>query len=245
MTSPTPQYTDFSKDVLGRYICNGLDEALATTRGPGGQPFDIIIVGGGSFGGALAQHLLYRDSFRNHRILVLDAGPQVLTEHVQNIPALGLTAPGPVTTDPGVPRAEVWGIPWRSNVPIGFPGLAYCLGGRSIFWGGWSPELLEAETPATAWPRRVLDQLRNGSPIPGDRPYFRQAAEQIGVTEFNDFIFHEMHEALRRQIFDGIEAGTVRGAVPLSELPLHLDPVPPDVAPQDLLKLEGPLAVQG
>ena len=75
MTSSTPQYTDFSKDVLGRYICNGLDEALASTSGPGARPFDIIIVGGGSFGGALAQHLLYRDSFRNHRILVLDAGP--------------------------------------------------------------------------------------------------------------------------------------------------------------------------
>ena len=29
---PTPtaaQYTPFSKDVLGRYVCNGLDEALA------------------------------------------------------------------------------------------------------------------------------------------------------------------------------------------------------------------------
>jgi len=32
-TSPTPQYTDFSKDVLGRYICNGLDEALRSTSG--------------------------------------------------------------------------------------------------------------------------------------------------------------------------------------------------------------------
>jgi len=25
MTSPTPQTTDFTRDVLGRYICNGLD----------------------------------------------------------------------------------------------------------------------------------------------------------------------------------------------------------------------------
>ena len=28
MTSQKAQYTDFSKDVLGRYVCNGLDEAL-------------------------------------------------------------------------------------------------------------------------------------------------------------------------------------------------------------------------
>jgi len=32
-TSPTAQYTDFSKDVLGRYVCNGLDEALNSTSG--------------------------------------------------------------------------------------------------------------------------------------------------------------------------------------------------------------------
>src|SRR5690242_18040637 len=112
MTSPTAQYTDFSKDVLGRYICNGLDEALRSTVGsPNARPFDIVIVGGGSFGGALAQHLLYSDKFGGHRILVLEAGPFLLAEHAQNLPTLGLVAPGPTTVDPGVPRAEVWGLP--------------------------------------------------------------------------------------------------------------------------------------
>src|SRR4051794_28625161 len=111
MTSPTAQYTDFSKDVLGRYICNGLDEALKSAAV---RPFDIVIVGGGSFGGALAQHLLYSDKFKVHRILVLEAGPFVLGEHAQNLPSIGLGAPGPTTVDPGVPRAEVWGLPWRT-----------------------------------------------------------------------------------------------------------------------------------
>ena len=86
-TSPTAQYTDFSKDVIGRYVCNGLDEALRSTSGrPDARPFDIVIVGGGSFGGAAAQHLLYTDTFRNHRILVLEAGPFLFGEHVQNLP---------------------------------------------------------------------------------------------------------------------------------------------------------------
>ena len=49
MTAATSQYTDFSKDVLGRYVCNGLDEARASVAA-GGRPFDIVIVGGGSFG---------------------------------------------------------------------------------------------------------------------------------------------------------------------------------------------------
>jgi hypothetical protein len=30
-TSGTPETTDFTRDVLGRYICNGLDEALKST----------------------------------------------------------------------------------------------------------------------------------------------------------------------------------------------------------------------
>src|SRR5690348_960621 len=118
MTSPTAQYTDFSKDVLGRYVCNGLDEALRSTSGrPDARPFDIVICGGGSFGGALAQHLLDRDIYHNHRILVLEAGPFALPEHVQNLPTLGLVAPPATEVDPGVPRAEVWGLPWRTNVP--------------------------------------------------------------------------------------------------------------------------------
>src|SRR3954452_14958193 len=100
MTSPTSQYTDFSKDVLGRYICNGLDEALRSTTGrPDARPFDIVIVGGGSFGGALAQHLFNSDQFGGHRILILEAGPFVLAEHSQNLPTLGLVAPGPTLTD--------------------------------------------------------------------------------------------------------------------------------------------------
>ena len=64
-TSPSPQYTDFSKDVLGRYVCNGLDEAMRSTSGrPDARPFDIVIIGGGAFGGTLAQHLLYSDKLQ-------------------------------------------------------------------------------------------------------------------------------------------------------------------------------------
>jgi hypothetical protein len=51
-----------------------LDEAIASTSGPGGRPFDLIIVGGGSFGATLAQHLVALDTCGVHRILVLEAG---------------------------------------------------------------------------------------------------------------------------------------------------------------------------
>lgn len=235
-TSPTPQTTDFTRDVLGRYICNGLDEVLASTNI---RPFDVIVLGGGSFGPIFAQHLLYQDERRARRILVLEAGRFVVPEHVQNLPMLGLGVPGPVTTDPGVTRAEVWGLPWRSAV--GFPGLAYCLGGRSLYFGGWSPQLLDSEMPADAWPANVQAELND--PLPDGRSgYFRQSAEQIGTNISNDFIFGALHNALRAQLRQGIDANQITDAIPLAQLPLHLDGVPQN---QNLFKLEAPLAVQG
>jgi hypothetical protein len=83
------QPTDFSLDVLGRYVCNTFDEAKAASEPPtGGRPFDFIIVGGGTFGSALAEHLWFRSIGRSERVLVLDAGPFLVPEHVQNLPAI-------------------------------------------------------------------------------------------------------------------------------------------------------------
>ena len=174
---------------------------------------------------------MYNDLFHNHRILVLEAGPFLFTEHVQNLPTIGLVAPGPTTVDPGVPRAEVWGLPWRTDVPLGFPGLAYCIGGRSVFFGGWSPQLLDAEMPANLWPGPVVQDLTN--------TYFAQAAEQIGVDQTNDFVFGAMHEGLRQLLFDGL--GTVADAIPLAQLPPPRWPV----SANGIEKLEAPLAVEG
>lgn len=269
-TSANPQTTDFTIDVLGRYICNGLDEALASanqqSRGDA-RPFDIIIVGGGTFGAAVAQHLLYQDRSRSHRILVLEGGPFVLTEHVQDLPMLGLNVPGPTSIanlrasgQDGKAREQVWGLAWHANAD--FPGLAYCVGGRSVFWGGWSPRLLAGEmrtgSPTNPWPQATADDLNS--------TYFVAASEQIGVLETNDFIFGPFQNALRSQLFNGLTAGKVPDAVPLSQLPDHpivaASPTPPGDAElvrllglpgqstlnhQDLLnlmKLEAPLAVQ-
>jgi choline dehydrogenase-like flavoprotein len=242
-TSPTPQTTDFTRDVLGRYVCNGLDEALQSIDGSVGttRPFDVIVIGGGSFGSVFAQHLFANN--KTHRILVLEGGPLLVPEHVQNLPMLGLNQPqNPATSDPGV-RNEVWGLPWNSNVPGGFYGLAYCLGGRSLYWGGWSPQLLNPdEMPPAQWPATAIAELNN--PLPnGSAGYFRQASEQIAVTETNDFIFGDLHTALRKRLFDGINANKVTDAIPLAQLPLHLDNIP--AAQRNLFKLEAPLAVEG
>lgn len=241
-TAPKPQVTDFTKDVIGRYVCNGWDEALASadpTRHAGARPFDVIILGAGSFGAVVAQHLFARDATRAHRILVLEGGPFVLPEHVQNLPLSGLT-PAPATSiadlrregRDGIARNEVWGLPWHSDQK--FPGLAYCVGGRSLFFGGWSPRLLDAEMPMPPWPPEVVAALKD--------QYFDEASRQLGTNIANDFINGELHETLRERLYDGIRTGSVAGAVPLEDVPIEVDDaVGPD---NDPAKLDAPLAVQ-
>ena len=101
---PSAERTAFSLDVLGRYVCNGLDEALRsadrTARRPDGspqndaRPFDIIVLGGGTFGAAVASHIFNADQAHHHRVLVLEGGPFLFTEHLQDLPMIGLNIPG-------------------------------------------------------------------------------------------------------------------------------------------------------
>ena len=165
---------------------------------------------------------MYADKTNSYRILVLEAGRHALPEHFQNLPLNG---------QPG----EVWGLAWLSDPAkdLRFPGLAYCVGGRSLFFCGWSPRLLDEEMPAARWPANVVTDLKT--------TYFDKAARQIGTDSSNDFIDGELHRALRNLLRNGI--ANVRHAIPLNELPLHLSN--PGSTSPDLLKLEAPLAVQG
>src|SRR5947209_15021535 len=119
------QNTTLAIDVLGRYICSTWDEAVTSNTG---VAFDVVVIGAGMFGAYCAEKI-YRHA--NLRVLVLEAGPLLITEHVQNLTRIGLNAAGATQVssnfqDPG-PRERVWGSPWRSQLP--FPGLAYCVGG--------------------------------------------------------------------------------------------------------------------
>src|SRR5438270_2940757 len=105
----TPE-TLFSRDILGRYVCNTFVEAQAAMAA---SPFDVIIIGGGTFGLALAQDLFFRSgslpsgavNFRTYRVLVLEAGPFALPEHAQDLPNLQLSAPRVVGDNPPPPTA--------------------------------------------------------------------------------------------------------------------------------------------
>ena len=180
--------TSFTLDNMGRFLCNTLQEALdstAETVAGHKRDFDTIIIGGGTFGAVMAEHLFITDATRSRRILVLEAGPFVLPEHVQNMPFMG-----------GAPDLRV---PWMNHPALNYAGLIFAIGGRSLTWGGWSPEMLNEEM--AAWPPTVRTALRPPSPAEG---YFAQASRQIGVKETNDFIYGPLHVALRKQLHAGL-----------------------------------------
>src|SRR5215212_1888032 len=245
--------TSFTLDNLGRFLCNTLQEALdsgAQTVGGRRRDFDVIIIGGGTFGGVVAEHLFISDATRSRRILVLEAGPFVLPEHVQNLPYMG-----------GAPDLRV---PWVNHPALNYAGLIFAIGGRSLTWGGWSPELLDVEM--TAWPQTTRDALRPAGPGEG---YFGQASRHIGVKETNDFIYGPLHTALRRQLHGGLKTAGNETGFTFADLLEHPalryhDPGEPavdaallrnwlglpatDTTPEaelhEMFKLEAPLAVQ-
>ena len=84
------QDTDFSRDVPGRYVCNNFTEAEASTdpnprpdvgrndARSDARPFDIIVIGGGTFGAVIAS--LYSKPARSFfpstfRIFLLSDSP--------------------------------------------------------------------------------------------------------------------------------------------------------------------------
>lgn len=227
------QETTFTTDVMGRYLCSTWDEAVSN----GGVMFDAVVIGAGMFGAYCAEKL-YRNA--NLRVLVLDAGSFLVSEHVQNLARIGLNVSATVQVasnnqDPG-PRERVWGTPWRSQV--GFPGLAYCVGGRSLYWGGWSPRLTAADLanwppeianllqgPPSGWPPELAQFL--GSPASADE--YEVIERETGVFDKTDYISGPLNAELMKQFtavrasvptLDAIEEAplAVQGAAPASGL---------------------------
>jgi hypothetical protein len=195
------QETTFTLDYMGRFLCNTLQEALdsSAVQVAGKQrSFDTIVIGGGTFGAAIASSLLFADATHSRRILILEAGPFVLPEHNQNMLYQGAT--------PDFRK------PWDSHPALGYPGLLFAIGGRSLAWGGWSPQMLAAEL--SAWPASVATDLNN--------KYFEISSDQIGATDSNDFIFGRLHSALRLQLFQAMKnPANIPTAIPLAAMPNH------------------------
>jgi choline dehydrogenase-like flavoprotein len=188
---PDVQRTTLGLDVLGRFVCNTWEEATAN----GTRHFDAVVIGAGMFGGYCADKIYEFGEGNGLKVLVLDAGPFLLPTHVQNLPDIGLNVPDPLlpADDPGIPRELVWGMPWRSNVP--FIGQAYCVGGKSLYWGGWCPRLLPDDL--AAWPPTVAAYLSNNYAV---------LEQQTGVSVATDFIQGALFNLLKQRAANAIGA---------------------------------------
>jgi GMC oxidoreductase len=177
------QQTTFSTDAVARHVCSTWQEATSN----GGPPFSAVVIGAGMYGAYLAAKL-YRQHPSN-RILVLDAGRFLVSEHVQNLGRVGLGVPTPIwpANDPGVARELVWGLPWRGNVE--FPGLAYCSGGKSLYWGGWCPRLTDGDLQR--WPASTAQYLTGN---------YTDVESETGVVPATDFISGDLYLTLHTEL---------------------------------------------
>jgi choline dehydrogenase-like flavoprotein len=172
------QETSFSVDAVARNICNTWEEAMANPA------FDVVVIGAGMFGGYCADKL-FRLA-QEKRTLLLEAGPFLVAEHFQDLPDIGLKVPDPMDPSGGDdkrPREIVWRMPWRGNTS--FVGTPYCVGGKSVYWGGWCPRLTDDNL--VNWPPAVAQYLKTN---------YDELELQLGVAETTDFIHGSLYQAL-------------------------------------------------
>jgi choline dehydrogenase-like flavoprotein len=235
---PDVQRTTFSLDVLGRFVCSTYDEA---TTNP---DFDVVVIGSGMYGAYCAAKIHAESAQTGRtalRVLVLEAGPFLVHERGQNIPDLGLGNPFRPVIDPFGAEAQrtrdlVWGMGWRGNT--GFPGTAYCVGGKSLYWGGWCPRLRDPDL--AQWPQEVREYLTTpstfGSNLPnrlaprGEQSVYEAVEFEIGVQPADDFVFDPvlgpdepadaigLNAALGFRLSDALAALRQGGGSPLGDL---------------------------
>ncbi len=184
------QRTSFSIDALARYACNTWDEAIASGK------FDVVVIGSGMYGSYAASKLYelsntFPAGMRRPRILVLESGPFLITEHVQNLTRVGSLSV--LVAEPLVPTTQ-------SNVT--FSPHHRCVGGKSLFWGGWAPRLTDADL--TLWPADVRAYLTQV----GQQDGYEFVEKEIGASESTDFISGALFDALKTK------ATQAQGSVP-------------------------------
>ncbi|MFF2627546.1 GMC oxidoreductase [Kitasatospora griseola] len=173
----------------------GLEEILlATFEEAAAGDFDVIIVGGGATAAVTLKKLLQLAP--DTRVLLLEQGPYLLPDHVQNLGAV---------LQPLMDRAVA--NPWRSEGDLELVSQVPYLGGRTLFWSGASPQPTVQQL--AGWPKAVVDELDEE---------WAEAKRIVGVRRASELgpEFGNLNSRLRQQIYEGTG--------PDSQLVLPADP---------------------
>jgi hypothetical protein len=193
---PTPdvQRTTFSLDAVARFVCNTWEEILAAQVG---SQFDAVVIGSGMYGAYTAAKLYqFGKELPNQqpRILVLEAGPFLIDEHFQNLTRLGNLFDS--VLEPLVePNSQGRNIDEPSNY-AGANSLNdhhRCVGGKSLFWGGWTPRLVEEDLKQ--WPVDVVEYLL----LKGKTDGYEYVEKEIGTWPIADFINGDLFDILKER----------------------------------------------
>ncbi len=216
---PDVQSTTFSIDAMARFTCNTWDEVVGA-QDP--SQIDVVVIGSGMYGGYVAAKLFelgrrMADETLAPRVLVLESGPFLIGEHIQNVTRRS-TALGSLVAEDLVDPAQ--------TNEGSFVKHFRCVGGKSIFWGGWAPRYLPEDLERLdadgdrLWPEAIRDYLFQ-TDWPGGYAY---SERETGVYPVQDFINGPLYDALKSR------AEAVVGANQVPSLNAVLEP---------------PIAVQG
>jgi len=179
----------FGTDILGRYFSNTLDEAIKSNET---KPFDVVVIGSGMYGSYIASKLYYWSKkqlgeAKRLKILIIEAGPYIVHEHIENLP--------PNTGgifDKFNKAPYICDVKRPTDNPQFFSNVtphSYCVGGKSLTWGKWSPRLTKDDLEN--WPQEVREFLND------DNKGYKTVEDEIGVSDYSDLINGKLFKSLK------------------------------------------------
>jgi hypothetical protein len=201
------QETSFALDAVSRFVCNTIDEVSEAQR-QGRFGIDIVVIGSGMYGGFTAAKIYERakrqDLERRPRVLVLESGPFLISEHFQNLPRIGpffdlVNQPAVDENQSFLSQIEYTGGPLQGLAPH-----HRCVGGKSLFWGGWAPPLMndDGQDDLAQWPQEVRDFLLSAEG-------YDEVARQIGTDITADYVHGQLVDRLQKIADEIVANGTV------------------------------------
>ena len=212
------QETTFALDAFSRFVCNTIDEVEDAQR-QGGFGFDVVVIGSGMYGAFTAAKIYERarrlSLERRPKVLVLESGPFLISEHFQNLPRIGpffdlVNQPAVDENQSFLTQVDYTGGPLQGVSPH-----HRCVGGKSLFWGGWAPPLSndDGQDDLAQWPQEVRDFLLSPQGYP-------EIARQIGTDVTADYIHGPLLDRLQTVAKQIVVDGAVSHLTRVTDAPI-------------------------